>query len=330
MSSPPPDSPLQVLSPRRTLIGVVEAGVLVTAVATILGFFGRWHWALDLFSHFRGQYFVALSAATLVLAAVRRPVTAGIAAAGVVANAILLAPLFFSASKQPAPAESPLSPPLSVVTLNVLYRNPGTTPTLDWLRASSADIVFLSEVTPKWSAALKTLDDLYPHQEHRPQNDPFGCAVLSKRPWLGVEEKTFGPFDAPSLVVRFEWHQREIVLVGMHPPPPNSGAAAAYRDAALDEAATFLDWSKVRRQLLVGDLNATPWSHAFQSVTRRAELVDTALGHGWQPTWNVGRPLFQIPLDHILVSDGFQVVERTIGPDLGSDHRAVRVVLRVQ
>jgi hypothetical protein len=47
--------------------GVVTAAGAVSTIATFLGFIGSLHWLLDMFSHFRVQYFVALAASALLL-----------------------------------------------------------------------------------------------------------------------------------------------------------------------------------------------------------------------------------------------------------------------
>jgi endonuclease/exonuclease/phosphatase (EEP) superfamily protein YafD len=312
--------------PGRFLVALVGAGAFVALIGTVLGFFGRWHWFLDLFAHFRGQYFAALAAAGLLLAWARHPRAAAAMLTGSALNGLVLAPLFLP----PPPVSSAAAddPPLRLVAYNVLYGNHRQAPTLEWLRTAGADIVFLCEVTPDWSAALRSLKDVYPHQHHHPQAGPFGCALLSRHPWTHLEEKQFGPFEAPSLAVRLPWQGREILVLGMHPTPPNGRLGSSFRNSALAEAADFLAAHPVRTQVLAGDLNATPWSRPLRALLARTGLEDSARGHGWQPTWNVRSPLFQIPIDHVLVSPDLRVPARVIGPDLGSDHRAVTVELR--
>jgi len=311
--------------PGRFFLGLIGAGALVALAGTVLGFFGRWHWFFDLFAHFRGQYAVALTAAGLLLTWARHPRMAAAFLAGSALNGLVLAPLFLPRPPEPAAAARMGSDdsPLRLVTYNVLYGNLRQAPTLAWLRAAGADVIFLCEVTPSWSAALRSLEDVYPHQHHHPQSGPFGCTLLSRHPWTHLEEKQFGPFEAPSLVVRLPWKDREILVLGMHPTPPNGRHGSRFRDMALAEAANFLAAHPVRTQVLAGDLNATPWSQPFRSLLARTGLQDSAAGHGWQPTWNVRSPLFQIPIDHILATPDLRVPVRLIGPDLGSDHRAV-------
>lgn len=314
-------------------LGLLEMGALLALGGTLIGFFGRWHWFLDLFAHFRGQYLVAMTVMGLVLMWGRRRWMAGVALAGAAVNGVamgLLMPAPMEAAPSGRVSPGVAAPPLlRVATYNVLYQNRHQAPTLEWLVSSPAEVVFLCEVTPSWSSALRSLDGVYPHQHHNPQTDPFGCAVLSKHPWDQIEEKRFGSFPSPSLVVRFRWSHRDILLVGMHPTPPNGRNGSVFRDDALAEVAGFLSAHPVRTQILVGDLNATPWCHPFKSLIERATLTDTARGHGWQPTWNVSSPVFQIPIDHVLVSSNLVAADRRIGPDLGSDHRAVLVDLQL-
>ncbi len=72
---------------------------------------------------------------------------------------------------------------------------------------------------------------------------------------------------------------------------------------------------------------STPWSPHFRRLLRDSELRDVARGRGLSPTWYPTPLPLGIPIDHVLVSDEIGVAQREVGPDLGSDHRAVRVEL---
>lgn len=320
--------------PWKSAVGLLEAASAVALVATGLGFVGTWHWALDLFSHFRGQYLLALAGSAVVLVAARRWLAASLFLIGAAVNAHQLAPLFIAPSTAPTGA-SPLSlahdprasRPLVVLTCNLLYRNAHSEQSIEWLRASQADVLFLCEITPAWAKALRSLADVYPHQHFQPQDDPFGCALLGRRGWSRLDVLDFGPFHSPSIAAVFPWHGRDVLVLGMHPCPPTGRHGSLFRDAALAEATDYLAAHPVRTRILAGDLNATPWSHAFRGLIARTGLRDSAHGFGWQPTWQNDSLLFQIPIDHILVSSDVQVLSREIGPPLGSDHRAVKATL---
>ncbi len=74
-------------------------------------------------------------------------------------------------------------------------------------------------------------------------------------------------------------------------------------------------------KLIVGDLNATPWSSPFLRLCNKSGLKDSESGFGLQPSWPCGDLLFQIPIDHCLISSDCRVEQRSIGNETGSDHR---------
>jgi endonuclease/exonuclease/phosphatase (EEP) superfamily protein YafD len=52
-------------------------------------------------------------------------------------------------------------------------------------------------------------------------------------------------------------------------------------------------------------------------------LRDTRAGFGIQASWPTQIPPLGIPLDHCLVSPELVVLDRRLGPAVGSDHRPV-------
>ena len=72
--------------------------------------------------------------------------------------------------------------------------------------------------------------------------------------------------------------------------------------------------------VVAGDLNATPWSPAFN------ELDDLGLRRatGLAPTWpSALHGISGIPIDHVPASRHWRLVASGRGPDPGSDHRPV-------
>ena len=58
------------------------------------------------------------------------------------------------------------------------------------------------------------------------------------------------------------------------------------------------------------------------------ELKNSQRGYGLELTFpSDSSPLVQVSIDHVLHSDGFRVVDRRLGPALGSDHLPVVVDL---
>jgi len=57
-------------------------------------------------------------------------------------------------------------------------------------------------------------------------------------------------------------------------------------------------------------------------------LEDTMAGRTWSPTWLTGFAPLALRIDHVLASPGTCVVNAEVGPEIGSDHRPLRVTLR--
>ena len=119
---------------------------------------------------------------------------------------------------------------------------------------------------------------------------------------------------------------RRVTVLALHPPSPTSGDRAARRDAVLAGAAGW-----VRETggpvVVVGDLNSTPWSPAYQDLWLKGGLVDSARGAGLQPTWPDGWGPAMIPIDHALHTPDLGTVERRTGPSFGSAHRPLLVTV---
>lgn len=93
--------------------------------------------------------------------------------------------------------------------------------------------------------------------------------------------------------------------------------------------AWIADWAARQTDpvVVLGDLNATPWSHAFRSLVDEAGLVNSLRGRGLQPSCPAPLGLLGIPIDHLLHSPALATVERERGPAFGSDHRMLHVRL---
>jgi len=89
--------------------------------------------------------------------------------------------------------------------------------------------------------------------------------------------------------------------------------------------------SWARRQanpvLVLGDLNATPWSSVLQSLEGSADLRNSAYGYGVQATWPSRAGPLGIPIDQLLYSRELTVTDRSTGPTFGSEHRSLWVTI---
>ena len=83
--------------------------------------------------------------------------------------------------------------------------------------------------------------------------------------------------------------------------------------------------------LIIGDLNTTPWSHAFAILTLDGKLTSTLDGRGNQGTWPTHLPIpWMLPIDHCSHSAGLVCIDRQVGAFTGSDHLPLSVALGYQ
>lgn len=80
--------------------------------------------------------------------------------------------------------------------------------------------------------------------------------------------------------------------------------------------------------VVAGDFNAAPWSHTVRDLAARSDVRLVRRGLDFTKTF---RPIsgFGLPLDHLLVSDAWQVLALEYGPPGGSDHTPLIVDLRL-
>lgn len=289
---------------------------LALLAAPWLGLAGRWHWTLDLFCHFQGQYLLA-SLTVLAWALWRR--RRGLQACALLT--LLLVGSLLGRAFLPVNPARPATPSLRVISLNVLTANPDKARVLAYLTAAKADLLFLMEVDAEWAAALEPLKRSHAHHHLEPRQDNFGLALFSRLPLQSV--RTLHPADGPPVIRAELVHEgRSFVFLGAHPPPPLGGRLADLRDAqltALARQVAELD----RSVLLAGDLNATPWSQALRPL---AEAGLTSLHPVWPPTWRAGS-IFALPIDHAFVTPPLVLLSRRTGPNLASDHRPLEIGL---
>ncbi len=327
-SSSPQEAPsARSTSPERTtgpetakpkfalLARFVAAAGIVAGASTLFGFLGRLWWFFDLFSHFRVQYFWGLVAvAALLLLLKRRKLAAGFGAAAVINLAVIL-PLYFGGTGGAAVPGGTLRAML--VNVNTKLGDPVRVARV--LAEYDPDIIVLEEVNDRWLADLAGAMKSYPHSRSEPRSDNFGIALYSKLPFTRSEILCIGDADVPSVFVEIQTGGAKFTVVGTHPLPPAGRHYSRWRNGQLAGIADHIAGIDTP-VLLLGDLNTTPWNHHFKRLLRRAGLENASQGRGVQGTWPTHSLLLRIPIDHCLHSPEIRVVEKMVGPDVGSDH----------
>jgi endonuclease/exonuclease/phosphatase (EEP) superfamily protein YafD len=293
---------------------LILIGTLAVCLATVAGFLGRYWWILDLASHFRAQYFVILGVSAIVFLLDRRFAPGIFAAIFSLVNLGSLLPFYRKQTRN-----TPKEKAYRVLLSNVLRINQSYDRLNQLVRASDPDLIALIEISQEWMQALAPIRADYPYEKCVVRSDDYGLAVLSRIPFKNTEIQYFGGSDRPSIVACLELDGRNLTVVITHPPPPKSKAEAQARNLQFGEIAEYAACHD-SNLMLMGDLNITPWSPYFRGLLREGKFNDSRVGFGLQPSWPTGIPFLRIPIDHILVSAGFSLYERKLGPKIGSDH----------
>lgn len=306
---------------------VVWALIWLFTLLTGASLMGHWHWLLDIASHYHLQYTIVLTVGLLILLLrgdVRLHLLVPVAA--LLINLWLVVPFFLPLSATAAAATSqPV--PLRVMALNISTSNAGYNKVVALIRERQPDLVFMSEVREDLLAVLRAeLSDSYPYLHAEPSRMTLGIAFLSRQPFLTVETVKLNDRWRRYLRAQLEWQGQPVTIVGIHPLPPMTSEWATSRDssiALMGELANRADTPFI----LLGDLNASPWSQPMRGLMATTDLRYALQGYGVWPTWHLAGVLLGAPLDYVLVSPQWAVDDYVEGGDIGSDHVPIQADL---
>ena len=292
-------------------------------VASLAAWVAQLGWPFELFVHFRPQYGVAAALLAIAFLLMRRP---GFA---VFATFIAVVHLWPGGSGRQTLASGAhcTGGALTVVTANLDYHNTDSRPFIDWLTREPADLVLLQEVTPEWAAALEAVPD-YPHRRLLIRADPYGLGVLSRWPTNRLAVRDLAADGLPSLVGSLQVGRQTLMLAAVHTHWPLLPGLMSRRDLAVSRLA-----QEIRQHpgpwIAGGDFNLTPYSPVFRALLEESGLRETRSRAAWAPSWGAGFWPLAMRIDHVLVTRELCAEPSEVGPDIGSDHRPVRVRLHL-
>lgn len=298
-------------------VRLVRAGAWSATAVTLASLFGQFSWIAELFTHFRLQ----MAAGTLLVAGlaalVRMHSQAVLLAVLAVTNAAFLADYVLPGTGKAQPQTASLR----LLSLNVSRRNVDFSALHTLIDEMRPDVVGLMEVNNAWLESLRYLEPAYPYRILRPQDGYFGLAILSRLP---LRELDWSPLAfeevQTAIVAELTIGEQPVTLVLSHVQAPLTPTQARSRNRQLESLAEIFRENPHGEGILLGDLNITPWSPYFATLETETELLNAARGEGYRGTWPVQPFIFRIPIDHCLLSAGFQVRRIRTGPDIGSDH----------
>ncbi len=300
-------------SSRVSWPGLLRAAAATTLLLSFVTAVDTGLHAVELFAHFRLQYFVAALILLPFFVVRKAPLYALAMLGAAVVNGGYLLPWYQAAQA----AET--GTPLKLLYANVFSENDDYARLLALVEEEQPDMVFLMEFSPGWQAAAENLWSSYPVSYLQPRDDRHGIAMFSRLPLAAVHHVDSPPRGYPTIVARAVVNGAPLTLIGTHASIPVGGDNFAARNEQLQSVAGLVRQSE-GPIVVLGDLNASLWDRHYLAFEAAAGLRNARLSFGVMPTWPTFLPFAMIPIDHVLVSPDLHVAELRRGPRIGSDH----------
>ena len=305
--------------------------ILLLGAATILfftlfGYFARWIDFAEFVVSLRPFYFL-MGLGILVLGFQQKHKSIMIlAGASLLFNGIEFAPYYI-------PIPKPENYNLTVLFYNVdKIRIPkvGVDEVVELVEAYDSELVVLREVGIKPAGDLTEHFKInYPYTISYQHADHDGVLILSQHPLSNVEITQLGG-GRQVVLADIQLDNKTVHLLAPH--PTNALFGIEERNQQLIAIKEYIEDYQAPI-LVVGDLNVTMWSGWYKQI-ERAGVRNVRYGNGIMPTWRVPGfgfqvPFIYLPLDHILVSNEFEVYSAEALPSPGSDHQPVIARLNI-
>ncbi|MGH9551182.1 MAG: endonuclease/exonuclease/phosphatase family protein [Terriglobales bacterium] len=226
-----------------------------------------------------------------------------------------------------------------IAQINVNYRNENYNEVLQYIDEINPDFLMLEEYTGAWKRAVSAkLSSRFADKVEITREDPYGIAVFCRYPIANHRVFNLGGCPWPSIVSAVPFQQKTLTIFSTHTKGPIPKDSWLKQINQIDDLR--MNFQGLHSYVLCGDLNMTPWSTKFRQLLTDAQLRDSRIGFGLQGSWPSARPILlsklfkgpvrldlfgvnafiSLPIDHCLVSKELSVVNRQVGPYVGSDH----------
>lgn len=300
----------------------LTSALLLTAIATLGAQAGAWHWVGDTLALVTDYLFWA--ALLLLLLCLRCRAWQLALGAGLL---LLLSGTQLLSYPRVVPITAPAGEQqLRLLVYNLHYRNDDLAAVAELVQAHDPDVVFLMEYSDAIQQQIEASFAAYPYRLIRTSRFTMGLALFSRLPIESAQIHRAEATRIPVFEAQLQLGEERFSFVGGHPWPPQPRWGDLHRRQM--QAITSVAASSSRPLIVAGDFNAAPWSYSLRHLAEQADvrLVRRQLdvSKTWQPV-----PGFGLPLDHVLVSDEWQVPDQQYGAPGGSDHLPLIVDVRL-
>tara|TARA_R110002096_G_scaffold101547_4_gene224556 strand:- start:9650 stop:10573 length:924 start_codon:yes stop_codon:yes gene_type:complete len=304
-----------------SLLGLLQALAVVTIVLSIVTLLDVPHRNIELFSHFRLQYFVAAALLTIAFVVLKSAPYAAALGLMTIINGSLVVPWYLPVKDGPSATGE-----LKLIHANVYSRNKKYEKVAALVDRENPDLVFLQEVTEDWATAMQGLLPDYPYSYTQARTGNFGIAVFSKMPFDSITHIDSPPLGYPTIIASVRLGESSTTIISSHPTIPLGRHLNDARNEHIRDIA-----ERVRTTpgniVLLGDFNESMWGPRYRGLVDTTGLKAARRGFGVVPTWPTFFPIAMIPIDHVFVSPDIGIAEFRSGHRIGSDHLPLIVTL---
>ncbi len=219
---------------------------------------------------------------------------------------------------------------ITVYTANVLFYNDRPGDVGAAIVAQGADVVVMQE-TEDWFMSRLREDDRLADYRFRSDDQPGagpGTVIWSRWPFADFEVDRLLVSDIVSATIAGP--SGSFTVTGLHTLAPVRPGRVPIWSGQLQQLGRI---ETPTPRIMAGDFNATTDHRQFRDLLQSGWTdVHEPKGCGLDNTWPAGgdSPIPLMRLDHILVSDDFEVLDVRIGEPAGSDHRPVIASIRLR
>jgi endonuclease/exonuclease/phosphatase (EEP) superfamily protein YafD len=303
-----------------TTSNLVLAGLVL---ATVLSFVQGHVWWVDLTAHFRWQYILLGLVLLGPCFANRRQLLA--VTVVIIANLVGVSQSGFAMSETDGETVAPRQT-LSATFLNMNVNNQRYSDIVSFIVGTGADVAVLSEVPDSWQKTLAPLLNVYPYYQHvtEPEivgEEPHTILMLSRYRLTNPRSAASGAHNhAYFLSADINLPTGVRTVVGIHLPKPLWPGEADVQEKAVNDVIRRIKGNQ-KTAVVVGDFNMTPFARRYQKLLAESGLRQS--NQNFFPSWPSLLVPAGIPIDHVLTGPDAEIIEMSVGPDVGSDHRPV-------
>lgn len=295
---------------------------LLLTFASFASLLGRFHRGADTFALVVDYYFwlcLLLLVAFVLLRAWRWAALVGLL---LLVNGVHL--VNYSYIDEVAPASQGQERTLRLMVYNIYHLNDDLDAIVREVEEYDPDMLFIMEYSDAIQQKIESSFAAYPHQLIQTSRWTMGLALFSRIPFEDTRIHRFPATRIPIYQVEMNVNGQPFTFVGGHPWAAQPQWVRLHRYQMAD--ITKIAAESSGRLIVAGDFNATQWSHTLEHLAQSANVRNIRRPFDLSKTFFPGASI-GLSLDHVLISDEWQLLHYEHGERGGSDHVPIVVDL---